>query len=193
MKQKAPGVRARVRAELTAEIKAAATRQLASGGAASLSLRAIAREMGMASSAIYRYFASRDELLTALIIDAYHSIGVAVEEADATMERGDYAGRFRAIANAIRTWSQANPHEYALIYGSPVPGYAAPDDTIDPATRVPLALIAVLVDRSSDVRLGSLPSSDARLVWLPSNRPGSISESGPVVWLSSSPSKAVTI
>ena len=143
---KAPGVRARVRAQLTAEIKASARQQLAVEGASSLSLRAIARELDMASSAIYRYFASRDDLLTALIIDAYDSVGTAVEQADAAFDQADYRLRFIAMASAVRSWAHANPHEYALIYGSPVPGYAAPEDTVDPATRVPVALISVLVD-----------------------------------------------
>lgn len=155
----APGARARVRAELTAEIKSCARRQLAADGAAALSLRAIAREMNMASSAIYRYFASRDDLLTALIVDAYESIGSAVEEADAAMPRDDYVGRFTAIATTIRNWAHTNPNEYALIYGSPVPGYAAPDDTIDPAVRVPTTLITLLVDRCENQELVPLSSS----------------------------------
>ena len=157
---KAPGVRARVRAELTAEIKSSARRQLAADGASSLSLRAIARELGMASSAIYRYFASRDDLLTALIIDAYDSIGSAVEQGDASVSRSDYSGRLVAIATAIRAWAHTNPHEYALIYGSPVPGYAAPEDTIDPATRVPVALITVLVERAEAHELEPLQVSN---------------------------------
>ncbi len=141
-----------MRAELTAEIKASARRQLAVDGAAGLSLRAIARELGMASSAIYRYFASREELLTALIIDAYDSAGAQVEEADRGRPRDDFEGRFIAIARAFRGWAMANPHEYALIYGSPVPGYAAPEDTIDPATRIPVALLAVLIDANATKR-----------------------------------------
>src|ERR1700712_2445709 len=76
----AAGVRARIRAEMTDEIKTVARRHLASEGA-NLSLRAVARDLGMASSAIYRYFASRDELLTALIIDAYDAVGAAAEKA----------------------------------------------------------------------------------------------------------------
>lgn len=158
---KAQGVRARVRAELTAEIKATARRQLAADGASALSLRAIARELAMASSAIYRYFASRDDLLTALIIDAYESVGAVVADADASQPRQDYQGRFITIAHAIRDWAQANPHEYALIYGSPVPGYAAPEDTIDPAVQVPMALIAVLIDRSQDEHRAPLHSAQA--------------------------------
>src|SRR5687768_14473935 len=92
--------RARVRAELTEEIKATAWRHLAEGGAGALSLRAIAREMGMASSALYRYFASRDELLTALIVDAYDTVGAAAEEA-AAITKGGTAKRFTAVARAI--------------------------------------------------------------------------------------------
>ena len=139
-------MRARVRAELTAAIKDGARRQLATDGASALSLRAIARELDMASSAIYRYFASRDELLTALIIDAYEAIGDAVEAADQSTDREDLAGRFHAMALALRSWAIEHPHEYALIFGSPVPGYEAPQDTIDPAARVPLALITVVVE-----------------------------------------------
>jgi AcrR family transcriptional regulator len=141
----APSIRARVRAEITEEIKAAARRHLAADGA-NLSLRAVARDMGMVSSALYRYFASRDELLTALIIDAYNSIGAAVEAADAGVARGDLRRRWYAICHAVRDWALANPAEYALIFGSPVPGYAAPQDTIGPASRTPIALVAILVD-----------------------------------------------
>lgn len=160
---KAPGVRARVRAQLTAEIKESARRQLATDGAASISLRAIARELEMSSSAIYRYFPSRDDLLTALIIDAYNSIGEAVEVADAAHERSARRERLIAVAMAIRTWAVANPHEYALIYGSPVPGYAAPEDTIDPATRVTIPLIAVLIERYLGDDAPSTPGAPAEL------------------------------
>ena len=141
---KASGVRARVRAELTAAIKDLARHQLATDGAASLSLRAISRELEMASSAIYRYFASRDELLTALIIDAYNSVGVAVETASDECQATDVKVRWLVLAQAFRQWAVDNPHEFALIYGSPVPGYAAPQDTIDPATRVSVQLIGLL-------------------------------------------------
>jgi AcrR family transcriptional regulator len=140
------GARARVRAELTGEIKAAARRQLAEHGPSALSLRAIARELGMVSSALYRYFPSRDDLLTALIIDAYDAVGTAAAEAEASVRRGDLARRWAATTQAMRRWALANPHEYGLIFGSPVPGYAAPADTIDPATRIPLLLVGIVVD-----------------------------------------------
>ncbi|WP_433511010.1 TetR/AcrR family transcriptional regulator [Nonomuraea sp. CA-143628] len=122
--------RERVRAELTKEITDIARRQLATEGAGGLSLRAVAREMGMVSSAIYRYFPSRDDLLTALIIDGYNALGAAVERADADSPPGDFAGRWLAVCHAVRDWALAHPHEYTLLYGSPVPGYQAPEETI---------------------------------------------------------------
>jgi AcrR family transcriptional regulator len=128
------------------EIKNVARRQLAEDGT-DLSLRAVARDMGMVSSAVYRYFASRDELLTALILDAYNALGEACEKAGAAVEdRSDFAGRWLAVAHALRDWAVARPHEYALIYGSPVPGYAAPQDTVEPSIRPVVVLGAILND-----------------------------------------------
>lgn len=141
----APSIRARVRAEMTDEIKAIAKRQLAADGA-NLSLRAVARDLGVVSSAIYRYFASRDELLTALIIDTYNDVGQVVEDADASADRDDFMGRWLAVAHGVRTWALAVPHEYMLIYGSPVPGYKAPVDTVAAAVRGTTVLGAILND-----------------------------------------------
>ena len=138
--------RARVRAEITREILEAGRARLAEHGAAGLSLRAVARDVGMVSSAVYRYFPSRDHLLTALIVDAYDSLGAAVERAVAKVPGEDLFGRWRAICDRVRRWARAHPHEYALIYGSPVPGYRAPVTTIGPATRVALILVQLLVD-----------------------------------------------
>ena len=134
------------RAALIRDITDTARRHLAEDGASGLSLRAVSRELGMVSSAIYRYFPSRDALLTQLIIEAYDSLGSAVEAAEAALDRGNHGGRFAAIAHGVRDWARANPHEYALIYGSPVPGYAAPEDTIAPASRVTMLLLGVLAD-----------------------------------------------
>jgi AcrR family transcriptional regulator len=135
-----------VRAELTREITETARRHLATEGAAGLSLRAVAREMGMVSSAVYRYFPGRDDLLTALIIDGYNAIGAAAEQADGARRRGDHAGRWRAACRAVRDWALAHPHEYALVYGSPVPGYQAPEQTIEPASRVAAVLGKIIGD-----------------------------------------------
>lgn len=140
------GLRARVRAELLEEIKRLSREQIARAGPTSLSLRAVARELGMASSAVYRYYPSRDQLLTALIIDSYDALGVAIERADALVERTDLPNRWRAIATALRAWAMERPSEYALLFGTPVPGYAAPTDTIGPATRYSAVLLSLLVD-----------------------------------------------
>jgi len=148
-----------VRAEMTEEIKAVARRHLATDGA-NLSLRAVARDMGMASSAVYRYFASRDELLTAMIIDAYDALGEAAERAAGTT--GDPIDRWLAVAHATRDWALADPHQWALIYGSPVPGYQAPQDTIGPATRVVLQLGRIADDAFQAGRVTERPPITGR-------------------------------
>jgi AcrR family transcriptional regulator len=138
--------RAIARVELTRAILESASQQLAEVGPAALSVRAVARELGMASSAVYRYFASRDDLLTALLVEAYDDLGQAVEDGDASAARDDFAARFRGMAHALRDWACAHPHRYALLYGSPVPGYQAPDVTVDSATRVGFALMELVKD-----------------------------------------------
>lgn len=141
--------RERGRAELTRAIKDAARAQLAEHGAAALSLRAVARDLGMASSALYRYFASRDELLTALIIDAYDDLGATCEEADREAVGLGPGRRWLAVGRALRGWALAHPHEFALVYGSPVPGYAAPTTTVEPATRLVRVLAGVVRDAAA--------------------------------------------
>ncbi|MFI2781171.1 TetR/AcrR family transcriptional regulator [Streptomyces sp. ALB3] len=142
------GARERARVEVTAAIKDEARKQLAAEGAAKLSLRAVARELGMVSSALYRYFPSRDDLLTALIVDAYDAVGEAAEAARAQAggPAGAHHARWVAVACAVRDWALAHPHEYALIYGSPVPGYTAPRDTVGPASRVGQVFIGLVRD-----------------------------------------------
>src|SRR6516225_34854 len=154
--------RERVRAELIREITEIARRQLATEGAAGLSLRAVAREMGMVSSAIYRYFPSRDDLLTTLIIDGYNALGTAVEKADAAWPAEDYAGRWLAACRAVREWALAHPHEYALVYGSPVPGYQAPERTIGPASRAAAVFGKIIGDAYRARAAGALgPATEA--------------------------------
>ena len=136
--------RQRVHAAVREDIIGAAREQLAAAGAASLSLRAVARELGMAPSAMYRYFRSRDELLTALIVEAYDAMGAVAEAA--AKHGGTPAERFGAVCRAVRGWALRHPHEYALLYGTPVPGYHAPELTIDPASRVARVLGGLLRD-----------------------------------------------
>jgi len=138
--------RERARAEIMGEIVATARRHLATEGAAGLSLRAVARELGMVSSAVYRYVASRDDLLTLLILDGYNALGEVAERAEAAVPRADLVGRWLAVCHAVRDWALAHPHEYALLFGTPVPGYAAPPDTVPAATRVTAVLATLLTD-----------------------------------------------
>jgi AcrR family transcriptional regulator len=152
----AGSIRSRVRAEMTEEIKAIARRHLATDGA-NLSLRAVARDMGMVSSAIYRYFPSRDDLLTALILDAYNALADEVQRAEAAADRADLRGRWLAACQAVRRWALANPAEYALIYGSPVPGYKAPEDTAAAAIRTTGVLGQLLRDGVAAGRLAPRP------------------------------------
>jgi len=158
--------RERVRAELIREITEIARRQLATEGAAGLSLRAVAREMGMVSSAIYRYFPSRDDLLTTLIIDGYNAVGATVEKAEAACPPEDYAGRWLAACSAVRDWALAHPHEYALVYGSPVPGYEAPEQTIGPASRAAAVFGKIIGDA---YRAGATAETSGPVVPVPAS------------------------
>ena len=121
------GRRERLRAETTAEIKDTALRLMASGGPDAITLRAIAREMGMTANAIYGYFATRDDLVTRLIDDVYSALADAVETAWSTAGAEDPAARILAWARAFRTWALTNPEGFRLVYGDPVPGYRAPE------------------------------------------------------------------
>ena len=143
----AAGTRARVRAALTREIVDAARRHLATDGAAGLSLRAVARELGMASSAVYRYFPSRDDLLTGADRRRRTTRWAPPPRRRRTKAARDgLRARLHAACGAVRGWALAHPHEYALVYGSPVPGYAAPQATIGPAARVGVVLSRIVAD-----------------------------------------------
>lgn len=144
---------------MTDQIKQTARRHLAERGP-DISLRAVAREVGVVSSAVYRYFPSRDDLLTELIIDAYDSLADAAEAAEASAPRRDALARWMALGRGMREWALANRHEYALLYGSPVPGYAAPQDTIGPAMRPVLVVVDIVRDA---VAAGSVAAPSGRL------------------------------
>lgn len=137
-----PTPRERARVDTMQRILESGRAQLAEHGAAALSLRAVARDLGMVSSAVYRYVANRDELLTALIVEGYQDLADVVE--DAAGGRAAPGRRFIALCAAIHHWARKNPHQYALLYGSPVPGYRAPQDTIVDAARVPVAAIQLV-------------------------------------------------
>ncbi|MGW0761179.1 TetR/AcrR family transcriptional regulator [Streptomyces sp. NPDC002814] len=129
--------RARYREQTRAEIKEIALRQLAEGGTGAVALTRIAKEVGLSGPALYRYFDSRDALLTDLIRDAYADLAAAVTEAaEALPATTSPRDRLRALATTCRNWAVAQPHRYLLIQGTPLPGYTAPAETVDSARAV---------------------------------------------------------
>lgn len=147
-----PTPRALARERTMTRIVELGNAQLAADGAAGLSVREVARGLGMVSSAIYRYVASRDELLTLLIVDAYEDLAAAVEE------RLSGAGeepreRFLALGGAMADWALAAPERWSLLYGTPVPGYAAPSEATNaPGTRVTREVLSIAADAAADGR-----------------------------------------
>ncbi|MCC9308248.1 TetR/AcrR family transcriptional regulator [Kitasatospora sp. RB6PN24] len=141
--------RQRYRAQVREEVKKHAWQQIATAGASALSLNAIAKQMGMSGPALYRYFANRDELITELIRDAYRSLSETFRaRAAAGADLGD-------LARTLRTWALADPQRYLLLYGTPVPGYQAPEDTARTADEV----MSVILDACGADGLPALPQS----------------------------------
>jgi AcrR family transcriptional regulator len=122
-----PSRRERLRAETSQEIKTVALRLMAESGPDAISLRAIAREMGMTAGAIYGYYATRDDLITTLIRDVYTELVDAVEAARDARPADDAGGRLLAWGEAFRKWAVANPQGFRLVYGDPVNGYEPPE------------------------------------------------------------------
>src|SRR5215470_5393041 len=118
-------MRGRYRAQVRQEVKEAALRQLAEAGPGALSISAIGKQLGVSGPALYRYFASRDDLLTELVIDAYHDLANALTAATSHVPSDNPRGRFEALARAYRRWALAEPHRYRLLFGPPLPGYEA--------------------------------------------------------------------
>lgn len=149
--------------EMERRILAAARTQLTEVGPAQLSLRGVARELGVASSAVYRYVKSREDLLTRLIVQSFDELAEAAEQATAAAG-ADPTQRWTAWAMTMRDWARAHPYDWALIYGTPIPGYAAPPDTIEPATRVTTPVLQLV--RAVDRDLGPT-DADARAALAP--------------------------
>ncbi|MCT2358961.1 MULTISPECIES: TetR/AcrR family transcriptional regulator [Brevibacterium] len=145
--------RQRAREETEARIVEIGNRMLDEDGADSLSLRAIARELGIVSSAVYRYVRTRDELLTILIADAFTSLADAVDTA-LEQERS-----VEALGLAMLAWSRRYPQRWALIYGTPIAAYQAPREvTVEPGTRVMATLVRLVA--GSDADSGEAPGGD---------------------------------
>ena len=150
-----PTRRERTRAATVAEIKDVALRQMHESGTTDVRFSDIAREMGMTAPALYRYYAGSEELLTALIVDAYDHLGAAVSEARDQHRVDDLWGRLFATCQAYRDWARQEPQQFALIFGMPVAGYCAPDDgpTTEAAKRAMGQLQTTFLDAA---RLGQL-------------------------------------
>lgn len=137
--------RERARAQTISDIIRLGRQHLAEHGAAALSLRAVARDLGVVSSAVYRYVRNRDELLTLLLVDAYNDLGDAVDAAVESVPAAEFRDRFAGLARAVRVWALREPARYGLLFGSPVPGYRAPAErTTAPGTRVVIRLVQIL-------------------------------------------------
>ena len=135
-------------------IKDTARRQIAAKGAASLSLRGIARELEITAPAIYNYFPNRNDLVTALIVDAYHSLSAALIEAQDNDSVLTHADRIISVINAYREWALSHSEEYGLVFGTPIPDYQAPLEIINPAAAGSLSvLIRILDDAHQDGKL----------------------------------------
>ena len=141
-----PTPRGEARDAFTRRLLEVAHRHLVEQGASGLGMRALARDLEVTPGALYRYVKSRDDLLTLLIVDAYESLGRSVEEAEEAIPRDDLEGRWLAIWRTARTWALEHRNEYGLIYGTPVPGYQAPPETIPAASRISILLARVASD-----------------------------------------------
>ncbi|GAA5200421.1 TetR/AcrR family transcriptional regulator [Rugosimonospora acidiphila] len=140
MREAVRSPRERYREQVRDEIKAHAWTQVASTGASALSLNAIAKQMGISGPALYRYFRNRDDLITELVLGAYRDLSDTCRAAAAAEHTP--AAQLTAVADALRRWALAAPHRYLLIYGTPVPGYAAPPE----ATAIAASIMSVLLD-----------------------------------------------
>ncbi|WP_255406349.1 TetR/AcrR family transcriptional regulator [Mycobacterium sp. E796] len=118
-------------------------RQLAESGSIGISMSAIAKQMGMTGPALYRYFSNRDALITALIRDGYADLARTAEGAAGRGAGQPAADRLQAVAGAVRGWAREEPQRYLLLFGTPIPGYRAPLDTVGEAFR-PLNVLAAI-------------------------------------------------
>jgi AcrR family transcriptional regulator len=150
------GKRQETRERIEKQIIELGRRHLVTEGAAGVSLRAIARDLGMVSSAVYRYVANRDDLLTLLLIDSYSELADVVDRARGGAD-GSWRDEVMAIGHAARGWATEQPASWALLYGSPVPGYHAPRErTVGPGTRVVGALFDAI---AAGIASGDIPST----------------------------------
>ncbi len=154
MKQVSPRKRGQQGTSLLEAIKTAAWRQVSAEGAAALSLRAIARGLGITAPAIYNYFHRRDDLVTALVVDAYTAFGASQAAAVSGLRADDHAGRLRALGVAYRRWALASPERYQLMFGAPYPGYRIPAEVVGPVAGRALSVLVGVLEQAR--RAGAL-------------------------------------
>jgi AcrR family transcriptional regulator len=124
------------------EIKDTARQLMAEKGTAGLSIRAIARQMGMTAPALYHYYASLNDLITALIQDAFTQLAETLEAAAADSMLTTSAEQLTIVTHAYRHWALAHPIDFQLLYGNPIPGYTQPTGVTHPPARRSLLVIA---------------------------------------------------
>jgi AcrR family transcriptional regulator len=142
---------------MTGEIKQAAHKLMAEYGTAGLSIRAIAREMDITAPGIYHYFGSLDDIITALITDAFNALADTLEAARDALPEADTVGRLTAVLLAYRAWAIEHPIDFQLIYGSPIPGYHAPREVTVPAVIRSFVVIVGLVAQLYEKGLADMP------------------------------------
>ncbi|MCE7000523.1 TetR/AcrR family transcriptional regulator [Saccharothrix sp. S26] len=165
--------RERYREDTKAEAKRIALEQLAELGVAGISVNAIAKRMGVTGPALYRYFKGRDDLLNELIRDAWRDLAEAAEAAVAASAGESSPDRVRAFGEAFRTWAVTQPHRYLLLFGTPLPGYHAPEDTVLLAHRTMSALLGVL-PREGGAAAGPSTLDDQLVAWAGSRGEGDV-------------------
>ena len=150
-------IRERYRAQVRREVKQAALAQLAQAGPAAVSISAIGKQLGVSGPALYRYFASRDELLTELVIDAYHDLADSLAAAASHASSHAPRARLEALARAYRSWALAQPHRYRLLFGPPLPGYDAHAERLVAAAADAMSLLFGILGEPAHPTAAPLP------------------------------------
>jgi AcrR family transcriptional regulator len=173
--------RERLRRQTFRELEAAALAEVREHGPVGLSLRRVARRIGMSPAGLYRYVDSREALLTLLIAGGYHALADHLEAALGDADDADVADRLQAVALAYRAWSVAHPNEFGLIFGDPIPGYEAPagGPTVEAMSRVGAALATPLVEAWHAGRLRLHPALEAPELDAPLRAMGELGEELP--------------
>jgi AcrR family transcriptional regulator len=139
--------------------------QLAQAGPAGVSISAIGKQLGISGPRLYRYFASRDELLTELVIDAYHDLADALA-ATSHAQGQDAPARLRELGRAYRSWALAQPHRYRLLYGPPLPGYDAhAQRLVDSSQAAMNQLLGILVELGDGAAPPPQPLASQLAAW----------------------------